>query len=329
LLARQAYYAKATLEDYHPELERPLVLLGNDLARLVRDHQPTHVIGCFDYCGPRDDNIRRAIFPPYKANRDDQPAAMKTLVPQAMRMFEALGVPVFQAPQHESDDVMAALTEWVKAQQREQQEFTLQSPTDAAAGTAMRVVIVSDDKDMLACVSAGDGEGGEGGVHVHVLNPRLREIYGPDEVFKKTGVRPDQFTCYQALTGDSADNVPGVTGIGPRTAARLLAAFGTLEDLYENLDKVAELPIRGAKTLGAKLEKQRDTAFVCREVVRLRSEVPLPGLERLTLHDFRYDGPLEDAEFLLNEATGGLGRGALQALRSIERGSVVRQRAPF
>ena len=89
----KAYFSKMELQDYDPELERPLVLLANDLARLVRDQQPTHLVSCFDYVGHRNENIRRAIFPPYKANRDDTPAAMATLVPQAMRMFEALGVP--------------------------------------------------------------------------------------------------------------------------------------------------------------------------------------------------------------------------------------------
>lgn len=83
--------------------------------------------------------------------------------------------------------------------------------------------------------------------------------------------------------------------------------------------------------MGAKLAKQRDMAFLCREVVRLRAEciVHLPGLERMTLEEMRFVGPPEDAELLLQEATGGLGMGALQALRSIERGSVVRQRVPF
>lgn len=298
------------------------MLLGNDLARLVRDHQPSHLVGCFDYQGPRDLNVRRDIFPPYKANRDDTPAAMATLVPQAMRMFEALGVPVFQAPRHESDDVMAALCEWVKAEHRRA----------APPRPGVRVVIVSDDKDMLACASAGGEEEEEGdgaGVHVHVLNPRVREIYGPEEVLKKTGVLPSQFTCFQALTGDSADNVPGVTGVGPRTAAGLLKAFGSLDGIYENLDRVAELSIRGSKTLGAKLAKQREVAYTCREVVRLRTEVPLPGIERMVLEDLRYRGPSDDAELLLQEATGGLGMGALQALRSVERGSVVRQNVPF
>lgn len=298
--------------------------MGNDLARLVRDHQPTHLVGCFDYHGPRDENIRRDIFPPYKANRDDTPAAMATLVPQAMRMFEALGVPTLQAPRHESDDVMAALCLWLKAQHG-------QSPPPPRQG--MRVVIVSDDKDMLACASAGEEEDEDwqqgGGVHVHVLNPRAREVYGPQEVWQKTGVYPSQFTCFQALTGDSADNVPGVTGVGPRTAAGLLKAFGSLDGIYENLDKVAELPLRGSKTLGAKLEKQRDVAYICREVVRLRTEVPLPALDRMVLDDLRFRGPPEDSEALLQKATGGLGMGALQALRAVDRGSMVRQNVPF
>jgi len=181
---------------------------------------------------------------------------------------------------------------------------------------------------MLCCADAPDEAGGKG-MHVTVLNPRLREIYGPQEVLKKTGVRPDQFTCFQALTGDSADGVPGVTGVGQRTAAGLLTAFGTLEGVYENLDKVAELPIRGAKTLGAKLAKQKDMAFVCREVVRLRTEVHLPGLAQMNLDHFRYVGPPDDAELLLNEATGGLGMGALHALRSADQGSAVRSHVPF
>lgn len=117
--------------------------------------------------------------------------------------------------------------------------------------------------------------------------------------------------------------------MGPRTAAALLKAFGSLEGVYANIGGVAGLQIRGAKTLGAKLAKQREMAFLCREVVRLRTEVHLPGLERMTLEGLRFVGPPDDAELMLQEATGGLGMGALQALRSSERGSVVRQNVPF
>ena len=128
-------------------------------------------------------------------------------------------------------------------------------------------MIVSSDKDLSQLVNAS----------VELYDFARSQRFGPAEVVAKFGVRPEQMADYLGLAGDSVDNIPGVAGVGAKTAAALLGAFEDLEELYADLDRVAELPVRGAKGLGAKLEAGREIAFLSRELATVARDAPAPG----------------------------------------------------
>lgn len=213
------------------------------LLRLAARENPSHVGIVFD-SGPK--TFRNDIFPDYKANRE---AAPEDLVPQFAQCEElaaALGMRVFKVENHEADDVLATLA------------------TDCAA-EGHEVRIISGDKDLAQLVTE----------HVSVHDPSRSKRFTVRTVPKHFGVRPGQMVDYLALTGDASDNVPGVRGVGPKTASALLQAMSDLDDIYASLERVPELPIRGAKGLAAKLTEHRETAYLSRTLVALKCDLPL------------------------------------------------------
>ena len=209
---------------------------------LVKSHKAQSVVVALDPPGP---TFRHERYPEYKANRDAAPEDLHSQVPIIEEILAALEVPVFRTEGFEADDVMGSLAELCLKEGRECR-------------------LVSADKDLMQLV---DGP-------VKLLRPEkgggLREL-GPDEVMEEKGVRPDQIVDYLALIGDSSDNIPGVAGIGPKTAATLLSQWQNLEHLYENLEGA----LKGARL--KKLQEGRESAFFSKELVEIRRDVPIPG----------------------------------------------------
>jgi 5'-3' exonuclease len=129
----------------------------------------------------------------------------------------------------------------------------------------MSATILSRDKDLLQLLREGD-------VLWDYAADKRRGYHDVPEWF---GIKPEQMVDYLALAGDSVDNIPGVRGVGPKTASKLLAHFGSLDNLYDNLDEVASLNIRGASTLGDRLASHRDTAIMSRELTRIYCDAPV------------------------------------------------------
>ena len=125
--------------------------------------------------------------------------------------------------------------------------------------------LVTRDKDLAQLVRGGDS----------FWDWMAEERYGYDEIAPRFGVRPERIADFLALTGDAVDNVPGVPGIGRKTAAALLERFESLEHLYADLDAVATLPLRGAARIVAQLREHRDTAYLARELTRIACDMPL------------------------------------------------------
>lgn len=254
-------------------------LLGMSLAfgRFVRELDPTHLVVVFD-AGRK--TFRNEIEPTYKANRSAPPDDLVVQFHRQERLVQALGAPSLKAVGWEADDLMATLAV-------------------QAVAAEMDVVLVSSDKDICQLVTD----------RVVVYDPNKAVRYGRARIEKRFGVRADQLVDYSAITGDSVDNIPGVPGVGPKGAVAVLTAFDHLEGIYANLDGVAGLPVRGAKGLAKKLETHRESAFHCRELTRLRADVPLD----LSLPDDAvYSGPTGEAEAVLDS----LGfRGPLMRLR--------------
>src|SRR5829696_7688200 len=187
--------------------------------------------------------FRMKIYPEYKAQRSSMPEELKAQLDHLDQILEAMNIPAIRAEGFEADDVLATLSKRV--------------PEDVELG------IVTGDQDAMQLV--------DGNVKVLRTTRGVSELksYGREQVVEEYGVTPKQISDYKALVGDSSDNIPGVRGIGPKGAASLLQQFGTVENLYENLDGVK------AKGTRSKLEEGRESAFVSLELARMRFDAPV------------------------------------------------------
>ena len=245
--AFRSYYAIKNLRDSKGRPTNAVFGFARVLLKILRENEPTHMVMVFDAPGK---TFRDDMYPEYKANRDETPAELIAQFPVIDRLVEAFDIPILRVPGVEADDVIGTLAKRAQAENIE-------------------AVLVTGDKDILQAVDDG----------VKVYDPNKGEIglwYGPEEVKQRFGVPPDRVIDALGLMGDSADNVPGVRGIGEKTAHKLLEKYGSIEGIYENLDE-----LKGKQK--EKLAEDRDIAFLSRELVTLKTDVVLD--ERL--EDFR------------------------------------------
>ncbi len=214
------------------------------LKRLVAEQDPEHVAVMFDASGK---TFRDELFAEYKANRPPMPDDLRSQTEPLLELVQALGFPMLRISGVEADDVIGTLAR-------------------RGAKAGMPVLISTGDKDMAQLVDE----------RITLINTMSNTALDRDGVKEKFGVWPEQIIDYLALVGDSSDNIPGVPGIGPKTAAPLLAHFGTLEALYKRLKEVPEVEVRGAKQLGPKLEANKESAFLSRKLATIHCEVELP-----------------------------------------------------
>ncbi len=233
----RAYHALPPLTNSKGEPVGALFGFARMLTKIVRQNRPDLLVVCFDDAAP---TFRHKAYAEYKAHRKEIESELKFQLPLARDMVEAWGLPLAVLPGYEADDLIATLAE-----------------TGRKQGYA--VVVVTADKDALQLV----------GGPVTVLNEQRGIRYDAAEVEKKYGLRPDQMVDYFALLGDSSDNVPGVPGVGEKTATGLLQKFSTLEGVYSHLHDV-----KGA--LQEKLRAHEKEARLSRDLVVLDRHVPLP-----------------------------------------------------
>jgi len=213
------------------------------LRRLVKDYPGSPVAVVFDAKGK---TFRDELFDRYKAHRPPMPDDLRAQIQPIHDLVRALGLPLLVVEGVEADDVIGTL---------------------ATAATQRRrpVVISTGDKDMAQLV---DG-------HITLVNTMTNTVLDGAGVAEKFGVPPALIIDYLALVGDKSDNIPGVPGIGEKTAVALLNALGGLEAIYGDLEKVRALPVRGAKQLPEKLAEHREAAFLSRQLATIRCDVPL------------------------------------------------------
>ena len=200
--------------------------------------------------------FRDDLYAEYKANRPSMPDDMRVQIEPLHQSVIALGFPLLCVEGVEADDVIGTLAR-------------------SSAAADRPVIISTGDKDMAQLV---DG-------HITLVNTMTGSSMDVEGVKEKFGVAPEQIIDYLALMGDSSDNIPGVPGIGPKTASGLLVGVnGGLTELYAQLDIVPTLPIRGAKTLPAKLEEHKEMAFLSYQLATIKVDVPLDiGLDDLQM----------------------------------------------
>ena len=202
----RAYHALPPLTNAHGEATGAVFGMYNMLKRLIKDYQPERLCVVFD---PPGKTFREDWYPDYKANRGETPDDLKQQFPRITELLKAMGLPVIAVPGVEADDVIGTLA-------RQAREVDLD------------VLIVTSDKDMAQLVDD----------HVHLLDTMKNRRMDPDGVVEKFGVRADQIIDYLALMGDSSDNIPGVHGVGPKTAAKWLGQYGTLDALIADADAI-------------------------------------------------------------------------------------------
>lgn len=229
------------------------------MLKMIAETELSHIALAFDRS--LNTSFRNDIYPPYKAQRDLPPRELEDQLQACEAIAQALGIATFIDDRYEADDLIGGL---------------LHGLTDEA----LKVVIVSSDKDLAQLINE----------QVTLWDYARDTRFDAAAVFEKFGVRPTQIVDYLGLAGDSVDNIPGVKGVGAKTAASLLGHFDDLEALYADLDAVADVPVRGAKTLGGKLADQRDQAFLSRQLAIVATDKPTG----VTLADLAWHGADRD-----------------------------------
>lgn len=240
-LAYRAFYALPTdLATPAGQVTNAVLGFTNMLVRLLRDERPDALAVAWDVRGP---NLRKERYPDYKAQRESPPDLFSSQLPLIREVLDALKIRQLTSPGYEADDVIATVTA-------------------AAHSEDWRVLVVTGDRDSFQLVDEG----------VTVLYTRrgISDVVtaSPQWITEKYGVTPGQYRDYAALRGDSSDNLPGVPGVGEKTAARLISEYGSIEGIYEHLDE--QTP-----KLRENLEANRDQVFLNRELMEMFPDVPI------------------------------------------------------
>ena len=224
----------------------------NMLKSLISQIQPSHISVVFDAKGK---TFRDEMFEQYKSHRPPMPDDLRKQIQPLHDIIRALGIPLLVIEGVEADDVIGTLAV-------------------GASKANQKVLISTGDKDMAQLVDD----------NIMLINTMNNTLLDRDAVIEKYGIPPELIIDYLALMGDSADNIPGVAGVGEKTALGLLQGIGSMAEIYANLDKVAELPIRGAKKLGDKLLAEKEMADLSYRLATIKTDVALDITpEQLTL----------------------------------------------
>jgi DNA polymerase-1 len=233
----RAYHATPYLANSKGLPTNATYAFTNMLRKLLNEKKPDNVIAIFDSKAP---SFREEIFKEYKATRPQMPSNMPVQIPYVKKIVEAMGIPVVEEEGFEADDVIGTLVKKLREKDVE-------------------LYLVTGDKDMMQFVSE----------NVFVFDSMKGVLLGEQEVTEKFGVKPSLIPDFLALCGDASDNIPGVLGIGEKTARELISTFGTIEEIYGNLDNVNREAVK------AKLKANRDNAFMSKELATIRLDVPL------------------------------------------------------
>ncbi len=239
-LAYRAFHAlPVDMKTSQGELTNAIFGFTSMLLNVLRDEKPTHVAVTFD----KGRTFRHDIYPEYKAHRAKMPDEMRSQMARIRQVVETLGIPIFEQEGYEADDLLGTLS-----RQAEEQ--------------GVDTLIVTGDRDLLQLVDE----------RVHVLTSRRRFsdtiIYDTESVKQRYGLAPAQLVDLKAMMGDQSDNIPGVRGVGEKTATKLLQQYDQLETIYEHLDKVQA-------RFRSKLEAEREQAFLSRRLATIVRDVPV------------------------------------------------------
>ncbi|MEO6078625.1 MAG: 5'-3' exonuclease H3TH domain-containing protein [Steroidobacteraceae bacterium] len=215
------------------------------LGDLIERANPEYLAVAFDRS--LSTSFRNVIYPSYKANREPAPPDLLLQFERCRSWCGHMGIAWYDSSEFEADDIIGTLAARMRAE-------------------GLRATIVSRDKDLAQLIGPGDVYWDYSG--------DVRYQHG--EIEARFGVAPDRYADYLALTGDAVDNIAGVPGIGPKTAAVLMRHFPSLDDLYARIDVVRDLPLRGVAQLVERLRRHREAAYLARQLTRIRCDMLLP-----------------------------------------------------
>ncbi|WP_312983364.1 DNA polymerase I [Atlantibacter sp.] len=239
----RAYHAFPPLTNSAGEPTGAMYGVLNMLRSLLMQYQPSHAAVVFDAKGK---TFRDELFEHYKSHRPPMPDDLRAQIEPLHAMVKAMGLPLLAVSGVEADDVIGTLA-------RE------------AEKAGRPVLISTGDKDMAQLVTPG----------ITLINTMTNTILGPEEVVTKYGVPPELIIDFLALMGDSSDNIPGVPGVGEKTAQGLLQGLGGLDTLFAEPEKIAGLSFRGAKTMAAKLADHKEVAYLSYQLATIKTDVEL------------------------------------------------------
>ncbi|TSC92552.1 MAG: DNA polymerase I [Candidatus Berkelbacteria bacterium Licking1014_7] len=255
-LAHRAYHAMPILNDRRGQIVNAVYGFFSILLSVLSRHNPKYIFVAFDVAGK---TFRDKIFTDYKAKRKKPPQDFYDQLPIIKDILHIFEIPVVQKKGYEADDLIGALSK--KLSQEGENE----------------IFIVTADQDVFQLVSR----------QVKVLSfsrgINQEKIYGQSQVKEKIGVEPKNICDYKALSGDSSDNIPGVLGIGPKTARDLISQYGTLKNIYQNLGKIPD-------KIQARLKQSKDNAFMSLKLATINSRAPINfDLKEARLRDFNQE----------------------------------------
>jgi DNA polymerase-1 len=301
-LIYRGYHALPPLTTSKGELVNAVFGFCSILLRGIQDVQPEYVAACFDLPGP---TFRHEQFAAYKATRAPMPDDLRSQFPKVREVVAALRIPVYEMAGYEADDVIGTITRDLDTR-------------------GVDTTVVTGDLDMLQIVTE----------HTRLMTTRQgvdsTVYYDPARIWERFELRPDQMIDYKALKGDPTDNIPGIPGVGEKTAAKLVGQFGSLEGIYGRIDEVRPDKLRD------KLVEAREQVFASRELSRIVRDLPITlDLEAARLSDYdraevvRLFREFEFRSLIdrLPPLTGESVVAAAEALRSVA-GSVPAARVP-
>ena len=235
----RAYHAVAPLTNSEGMPTHAVFGFMNILRRLLKEKKPQYLAVAFDMRGPV---FRHEIYPEYKANRPPMPEDLAVQIPYIKELVRAMNIPCFETQGVEADDIIATAAK-------------------VLSGQGNKVIVVSGDKDLLQLVDD----------HVVMWDPMKNKIMDSAAIEEKYNVKPEQLLDCYSLMGDSSDNVPGVPGVGPKTAEKLINLHETLEGVYEALEGMKKSKLK------ERLGENKEKAFLSRDLIRLKYDVSVPS----------------------------------------------------
>jgi len=239
----RAFYSPPHLTNSKGEATGAVYGVINMLRSLINQFQPSNMVVIFDAKGP---TFRNEMYSEYKANRPPMPDDLRGQIEPLHKLIKAMGIPLISIPGVEADDVIGTLS-------------------TAASKQGIHTLISTGDKDMAQLVDE----------NTTLINTMTNTILDPDGVKEKFGVPPQLIIDFLGLMGDSSDNIPGVPKVGEKTALGMLQGIGSIDEIYQNIDKLASLSFRGAKSIGKRMQEHEEMARLSYKLATIKLDVEL------------------------------------------------------